>query len=84
MTDKEQTAHYEILQGLYALYIKNPGNAEILDAVAKVSWNLGVNLNYDHAYHELAELAKGSQSGSSEGSEHYIQVVESTLSKLKP
>lgn len=83
MSDKESSAHFTILSSLYDLYSSNQNNAQVLDAVAKIAWSLGVDLNLDHGYHELSELAQGAKAGSAEGSEHYIQVITSNLEALK-
>lgn len=82
MNDKVKAAHYVILTSLYDLYLRNQSNTDVLDVIAKICWSLGVDLNFDYGYHELSELAQGAKAGSSEGAEHYMQVIERNLASL--
>lgn len=78
---KEQSTHHQILSALYEMY-KSTDDAETLNRIANVAWGLGVNLNYDYGYHELSELCIGKTKGSTDGKEHYTEVIERNLKEL--
>lgn len=74
--------HYTILKALYDLYEENKGNKAILDKVSAISWTLEHDLNFErHGYFELSELIN--YGDDTHAADHYVQVIESSLQKLK-
>jgi hypothetical protein len=54
--DLEPNPHYTILRSLWELYQNNLDDPKALGNIGDIAWALGMDLGYNYAYFELAEL----------------------------
>jgi hypothetical protein len=84
---KEPKGSLAILIALYELYKSHLDDNEVLDHIITTAWELcfTIHIDYDGAFHSLAELAQATQTRGIQPhpDDHYVQDIEQTIELMQ-